>query len=912
MQKIKLVIACGVSLTFIVLMLIMDIRERSIIVSVIEEGESRNMSNYIAEEFKLTSRDLTDRARAYCASENEWFLKEYENIFNWSHGLVPRPNNLNKHIKKWLGTQTTISQNEMIDRILLPDSEKECFILAWQQSDKLAAIEKQAMYALKNGKIDTTGPLAPLENETVNQFIQRALYGDVYQTYIDNIEENINKFASLHEHQSDGILAVYRYLFSKDRVVYYILQMAALIALIYALKQMRKIHRQARIEKERLLFESQTKQAASEKAKEMIQLMLDSIPFGVSIWNCNFENINCNLAMQKLLGISCSEEYSEKFDALSPEYQPDGRESSVAVLELIVAAFETGSQHFEWMHNHVDGTLIPVDVHLVRVDYQDEPVLVSSVRDLREEKELQREIKETSERARFMLDEIPIGCGLFNEKFEMIDCNQVAVRLFQCRDKEDTCKRIFQMFPPTQPDGQTSSVLAIKELSNAFKFGYYQLEWVYQLPSGELMPAEVTAVRGKNGAENVLAVYTRDLREVKKLESSLNKIESIRKATNHAADVLMSFHQGNFENRLTRALRLIANAIKVDKMFIAKNFINGDGQLCFKKVCSHMESPLKCNNNHEYKDGVCYKTALPTFVTRLQKGERITCNIDEIETPDKHFLLCCNSVSVMLVPIFISGEFWGHARLVDCTKKRDFLEGEVEVIRTCGNIFASAIMENETQVRLKKREILASVVNKIAECLMYSQHWNFDKHLTDSMELLGNALNIDRVCISKIHDDYFCDDISDFAIDNIPTQVVYEYTTVKPSILGMQFSSDDIDPLDFSFLKNAIFGGKVVEIHRDECHEKTLKYLEKCQIFSYYGLPIVVEGRFWGMFRLENCHKKQILSSSELEMIDTCSHLFASAFVEYNAKTELAQSNLRLTYESEKAERLGQVKTQFL
>ncbi|MGL6194116.1 MAG: GAF domain-containing protein, partial [Thermoguttaceae bacterium] len=579
-------------------------------------------------------------------------------------------------------------------------------------------------------------------------------------------------------------------------------------------------------------------------------------------------------------------------------------------LEKIVAAFETGRQHFEWEHKRLDGTQIPVDVHLVRIEHNGKRMLVSSVRDLREEKQIQREVLEAGERTRLMLESIPIACGLINEHFEMIDCNQATVKLFLCYDKEDACKRFFQLFPPHQPGGQASSVLAIQVIGQSFETGYHQLEWVFQLPSGELMPTELTVVRVKYDNNLVLAVYMRDLREVKKLESSLKKIESVRKATNQVADILMSFHEGDFDNRLKRAMQLIAYATNVSKVFIGKNFTDAEGKLCFKLVCSHhVEGSLPCRFKRQCATGVAYEMALPTFEAMLKQGSRITCNIDDLDTPDRHFLLRCNAVSVMIIPIFISGEFWGHIRLVDCVNKRSFLEGEVEVMQTCASIFASAIMENEAQEELQQRGMLSSTVNKIAESLMYSQHWNFDKHLNDSMKLICDTLNLDRVCISKIDDDDFENDC--FTAHPVSSKVVYEYTKIGPTVWGTDLSPEEIEPDDFACLRKRVLDGKIVEMRRSESRGKTLECFKKYQTFSYYGLPIFVEGKFWGILRLENCHEEQVLSQNELEMIDTCSHLFASAFVEYKAKTELAESNLRLTYASEKAERLGQVKTQF-
>ncbi|MCL2193755.1 MAG: ATP-binding protein, partial [Treponema sp.] len=118
-------------------------------------------------------------------------------------------------------------------------------------------------------------------------------------------------------------------------------------------------------------------------AHERLQLLVDSSPLCCNLWNRNAENIMCNEAAVRLFGVRDKAEYLDKLDSLSPEYQLDGRLSSEKLQEYIVTAFERGSCTFEWMHQSLDGMLIPCEVDFMRINYGGEFVIAGYTRDLR-------------------------------------------------------------------------------------------------------------------------------------------------------------------------------------------------------------------------------------------------------------------------------------------------------------------------------------------------------------------------------------------------------------------------------------------------------------------------------------------------------------------------------------------------
>ncbi len=119
-------------------------------------------------------------------------------------------------------------------------------------------------------------------------------------------------------------------------------------------------------------------------AEKRTQIMLDAMPLACDFWaDDHITIIDCNSEALKLFGIATKEDYCDKFYLLSPEYQPNGRLSSDMAAEKVQEAFNNGESEFEWMHQTLSGELIPAEVKLVRVEWNNKHTIVGYIRDIR-------------------------------------------------------------------------------------------------------------------------------------------------------------------------------------------------------------------------------------------------------------------------------------------------------------------------------------------------------------------------------------------------------------------------------------------------------------------------------------------------------------------------------------------------
>ena len=260
---------------------------------------------------------------------------------------------------------------------------------------------------------------------------------------------------------------------------------------------------------------------AVEEASELARIMLDTAPLGCTLLDKDGHVLDCNTKAHNLFDIPTKQEYCSRFFELTPQYQPDGQLSKEKYYKEIAVVFETGHHCIKWTHQKFDGTPIPCEVTMERVKQGSDYIAVCYTRDLREHQRMLAEMREKDELAQMMLDANPLGCQIWDENLNTIDCNMAVATMFGFKSKQEYLDRFFEVLPEYQPDGQLSTDMAIGSIKATFETGYQHFEAMHQSPDGTPLPCEITLVRMPRGNGFIVCGYTRDLRELKEHEAKL-------------------------------------------------------------------------------------------------------------------------------------------------------------------------------------------------------------------------------------------------------------------------------------------------------------------------------------------------------------------------------------------------------
>jgi len=131
----------------------------------------------------------------------------------------------------------------------------------------------------------------------------------------------------------------------------------------------------------RKAFEMQKQENA---LKERSQGILESSPIVCAIFDENGDIMDVNKEVENMLGISDKQIYVRDFNRFLPKVQTDGSDSASKSTEMLKKCIREGSVRYEWIYLHSDGSQVPTEEILHRIQISGKDHVIAYSRDLRE------------------------------------------------------------------------------------------------------------------------------------------------------------------------------------------------------------------------------------------------------------------------------------------------------------------------------------------------------------------------------------------------------------------------------------------------------------------------------------------------------------------------------------------------
>ena len=266
-------------------------------------------------------------------------------------------------------------------------------------------------------------------------------------------------------------------------------------------------------------------------------MIFNTNPLASMIINRDYKVIDCNDTAVSVIGATDKEDFINNIFLYNAPIQANGMFAGEYARELVGKTFESGEANAGWIFRAKDGTHIPSEVLIRRIDVEEEVTVIIYIRDLREELEAQAEIKEITDRNEIMINMTPIGFVYFDDEFNIVNCNPATLSLFAVSSQEEFAGKFSSLCPEYQKDGCLSTEGFKEKMQYAFSYGQNSFEWEHQTANGSYLPVEVTLVRVEYKGSYRLVGYFRDLREQKAIIAEMELAESkLREAKELAED----------------------------------------------------------------------------------------------------------------------------------------------------------------------------------------------------------------------------------------------------------------------------------------------------------------------------------------------------------------------------------------
>jgi len=332
------------------------------------------------------------------------------------------------------------------------------------------------------------------------------------------------------------------------------------------------------------------------------------------------------------------------------------------------------------------------------------------------------------ERMQIMFNATPLVMYIFNKDLEVIDCNNNAVTLFDLSSKKEFCDRFYDLIPEYQMDGRPTAEISMGIIRKTLEEGSSHFEWLHKKLSGELIPCEITLVHHRYQDDFILIGYMRDLREQKKMMREIQQRSHLLDTANNAATILLSnYNVETFEDALLRSFAVLGICLDVDRVQIWRNEeIDNDLHfvLRYEWLSEHGKTcrPVPIGLHYPYN-------LKPDWERKFSKGEYINAPLSELSEEDRAFFGYYGMKTVVMIPMFLDGFFWGIFSINDCRNGRSFSNEEASILASAGLMMSSAINRNVQTIKMREAEERTQIIIDAAPfCVFF---WDKDLNLID-------------------------------------------------------------------------------------------------------------------------------------------------------------------------------------
>ena len=366
--------------------------------------------------------------------------------------------------------------------------------------------------------------------------------------------------------------------------------------------------------------------------------------------------------------------------------------------------------------------------------------------------------------------------------------------------------------------------------------------------------------------------------------AALTERDRILEATASAANIMLT--EDNFERAVEKALKIVGEGLNVDRVNLVQHF-QEQGEIGYHKALpNEWVSPgIPVQAEHPELMKISDR-GMEFAVEALKQGEVFGGVVEELPEPFRSSQLELGVKSTYAVPVLLDDQYWGMIGIDDCHNLTRRSESELEALITLANCISNAIgKERDRQAKEAAAEARAAEIEAHNQALVERDRIlettataanvmlttdDFKNTVGTALKIVGEGLEIDRVLLGQ-----HIEASSEQELNHI--RFLYEWVSPNISLQTQhselaQVSDEGIEDIVERLRVGEIFGGIV-----DEMQEPFRSGQLALGVQSTYGIPINVNGRFWGVVSLDDCHKLTRRSEAELEAFKTLANSIGNA-----------------------------------
>ena len=214
---------------------------------------------------------------------------------------------------------------------------------------------------------------------------------------------------------------------------------------------------------------------------------------------------------------------------------------------------------------------------------------------------------------------------------------------------------------------------------------------------------ETTTLRDDSGDIVGLIGSCFDITERKRMEAALENRDRILAAVSTAADLLI--RSPDIHRSLGSILQELGQATNVSRVYIFENDDDDGGELRASQRVEWVADGVSSEIDNQDMQKMPYESnGFTGWIEQLSSGHIIHGAVSELPEKIQPMMESQNIKSLVVVPIFVSDQWWGFIGFDDCREIRVWSQTEFDALRVAGSVIGSSIERRNTEQKLEERE----------------------------------------------------------------------------------------------------------------------------------------------------------------------------------------------------------------
>ncbi len=327
-------------------------------------------------------------------------------------------------------------------------------------------------------------------------------------------------------------------------------------------------------------------------------------------------------------------------------------------------------------------------------------------RDITESRRLEHELIEQRTFLKSLIDAIPDLIFYKDINSVYLGCNHAFAYRFIGLSEEEIVGRTDLDFVK---DEELARFFMQKDMEMLASGKTHMNEETITLADGSIMEVEtVKTPFCKGGTVAGLIGVSRDITKRKIAQNQLlikqKMLSNVAAATN---ELLVN---SDYYEAIDKCLALLGEATGVDRVYMFENYYEGNKAYTSYKLEWNSEL-FRAEANNPKLQNIPFNQAAD-FFGPLQKGQTIKGLLRDFNDGWlKETMIEQDILSILVLPVFVEGIFWGCVGFDECKMERNWSEDEFSILKTFSNSIAEAIGRSQMEQKLAQAKEAAESAN---------------------------------------------------------------------------------------------------------------------------------------------------------------------------------------------------------